>query len=365
MSAGFSTYLNLLRFLAALVVLLSHFAYPRFTGGDWLWVRQLNLGSDAVVLFFVLSGFVIALTAERKDIDLSDFAFARATRLVSVALPALVLGWALDRWGAATAPEQYFAPFYAPLPLWETLLRGLSFSNEWGGGLTARLGSNGPYWSLSYEVAYYALFAIAYYLDGTRRAALLTAGVLLVGVNVLLLMPAWLMGVWLYRRLRTAAPMRVASAVVFAGLPVAAYALALRFDVPQVLQSTLQPAPPGHPLRFSDEYLWNALLGLLVCIHLLGVAALTRAGLSVFGSLSGRLSAPIAWLAGASFSIYLVHYPLLQALHALWPGAGQAGLFLATLALCFVFAAAFERPLHLWRGLLRAPWRQDRPHVTG
>ncbi|KPQ22409.1 MAG: two component transcriptional regulator, LuxR family, partial [Porphyrobacter sp. HL-46] len=79
--------------------LLSHAGYPRFTEGRWLWVRELNFGSDAVIVFFVLSGLVIAHVAQEKPGGIGRFAFDRATRLMSVALPALVLGFALDRLG--------------------------------------------------------------------------------------------------------------------------------------------------------------------------------------------------------------------------------------------------------------------------
>ena len=160
MTQGFSIYLNLLRFFAAFLVLFSHFAYPRFTGGRWIWVRDLNLGSDAVIVFFVLSGFVIALVADQKKTGFEGFAFDRLTRLMSVALPALVLGFVLDRTGAQISAQTYDNWFYNPLSFTEQMIRGLTFSNEWS-GLATRLGTNGPYWSLSYEAAFYALFAVA------------------------------------------------------------------------------------------------------------------------------------------------------------------------------------------------------------
>ena len=67
MTQRFSLYLDFLRFSAAMIVFLSHFAYPRFTDGTYSFIRDLNLGSDAVVFFFVLSGLVIAYTADTKD----------------------------------------------------------------------------------------------------------------------------------------------------------------------------------------------------------------------------------------------------------------------------------------------------------
>lgn len=358
MGPGFSTYLNVLRFGAALIVMLSHFAYPRFSDGVWLWVRDLNLGSDAVVLFFVLSGFVIALTAERKDATLGRFAFARATRIYSVAIPTLVLGWALDQWGSSLAPAQYSAPYYAPLPLWETLLRGLSFSNEWVGSV-ARLGTNGPYWSLSYEVGYYALFGVAFYMTGLRRIALLLGGVALLGLNILLLIPAWLMGVWLYHRLKSDLLPQGVSAAVMAVVPVVIYALALKINLPDSIAATLQPRIPGQWLRFSDEYVWNALLGVLVCAHLTGMAGLLR------NRPLTQIARPVAWLAGGSFSLYLMHYPLLHFLHAALPDLGHGALFGLTLLACFAFAELFERPLHLWRSTLRRLARGKQTRLAG
>ena len=355
MTRGFSHYLDVLRFGAAFVVLVSHFAYPRFTDGRHIWVRDLNLGSDAVVLFFVLSGLVIAFVAQTKDHTARAFAFNRLTRLLSVAAPALVLGYALDRTGAALFPAFYDSIYYNALPLSEQLVRGLSFTNEWG-GLATRLGSNGPYWSLSYEVAYYALFAIAWYLTGPMRAALLLVGIWLVGLNILLLLPAWLAGVWVWRCLDAGwLPRRQAIPFLVVGLPVS-YAVALMLGVPGALRTVTAMALPADvllSLRFSDEFLWNNLLALGVALHLLGVAALTRHRVA---PAQGRL---LPWLAGGSFSLYLFHYPLLQFLGPALPSTSaplldDAVLLGVVFTICYAFAGVFERSLKEQRLWLRA-----------
>lgn len=226
MTRGFSIYLDLVRFVAAVVVLLSHFGYPRFSDGRWLWVRELNLGSDAVVLFFVLSGLVIAYVAETKSGGLQRFTFDRATRLVSVALPVLLLGFVLDRFGAGVARDGYSVTYYNEVPFWYQMLRGLSFSNEWA-VLPVRLGSNGPYWSLSYEAAYYAFFAVTFYLRGVRRVGLLMLGCAVVGAPILFLMPAWLFGVLLYRSLQRRQSLPRSVALLCAVMPVVFYPVAL------------------------------------------------------------------------------------------------------------------------------------------
>lgn len=167
MTRGLSLWLDALRVAATLIVVFSHVAYARFTRGDYEFVRELNVGSDAVIVFFVISGLVIAFAAER-DKTLGTYAFNRLTRLLSVLLPALVLTFALDHIGHPMDASAYPDRFYQPLPLWEMLARGLTMSNEWGLFDRVRLGTNGPLWSLSYEAAYYVLFGVAVFCTGAR-----------------------------------------------------------------------------------------------------------------------------------------------------------------------------------------------------
>jgi peptidoglycan/LPS O-acetylase OafA/YrhL len=102
-------------------------------------------------------------------------------------------------------------------------------------------------------------------------------------------------------------------------------------------------------LRFSNEFLWNGLVGLLICCHIFAIGRLTQ-------SESAPLPASkmIKWFAGASFSLYLVHYPALQMLHALLPGdltpVFRHGLLLVgTVAISLIFAQLFERSLASFR----------------
>lgn len=60
MTRGLSIWLDVLRVAATLIVVLSHLAYPRFTGTNYAYLRDWNVGSDAVIVFFVISGCVIA-----------------------------------------------------------------------------------------------------------------------------------------------------------------------------------------------------------------------------------------------------------------------------------------------------------------
>lgn len=363
MNRTFSTYLDAVRFVAALTVLFSHFAYERISGGAHLWVRELNLGSDAVVIFFVLSGLVIAYTAEEKDADAGRYLFNRATRIYSVALPALLLTFALDRLGASINPAAYDGWWYVEAPLATLLWHGLTFSSEWHIPGT-RLGTNGPYWSLSYEVAYYLIFAAALFLSGAKRILALAALAVIAGLKVLLLLPVWLLGVAILKMIRgRRLPTSAGACATMLLLPPVIYAACLWAGVPAMLfkaSAALAGVDPDvlrKVLGFSDEFVWNFVLGTLVAVHLAGAAGLSCQRLPRDDA--GVPVASIRWLAGTSFSIYLVHYPLLQFLDAVLPaemasGPRQGLILAATLAACFLFAQAFERPLGHFRALLQS-----------
>ena len=150
-----------------------------------------------MILFFVLSGFVIAFSADTKDRTWKRFAFNRASRLCSVALPAIVLTLLFDSLGSSADRSVYEGWWSSPISPVLAAPVSMLFANEWG-PLGVRIGTNGPYWSLSYEAAYYVLFGCAFYLCGMPRGLLLIAGSTLFGLQVLLLLPAWVLGAVVY-----------------------------------------------------------------------------------------------------------------------------------------------------------------------
>ncbi len=350
MSKGVSLWLDLLRVIATFVVVLSHLAYPRFTGTSYAFLRDWNVGSDAVIVFFVMSGCVIAYAAERDGAG-GRFAFHRATRLLTVMLPALVLTWAFDTIGHSIDETVYPVGFYQPLSAGEFFLRGLTFSNQWDVFGRIRLGTNGPLWSLSYEVAYYAMFGAALFIKGPARIIAVLAIALLAGASVLLLMPAWLMGVALWRWLRTGRAACLGANVGWAlalGGPLA-YLMCHYIGVPETLRAGtatwLGVADARFVLGFSDEFLWNALIGAFAVANVAGVAILNPQKFP--------LTQSIRWLAGATFSIYVTHYPALHLLDAVLPEMfGRDALLLGgCIMVGIVFASYFERPVKKFRVL--------------
>ena len=188
MSPSLSFYLDLTRFAAALVVFLGHSWLVLFPTYPLHWP-----GPAAVIVFFVLSGFVIAYVTDGRDRTLADYTLNRLSRLWSVALPALGFGIVLFHFVGHSA----FSPEPAdPGTLLSTAANALFVGQAWF--LDPAPPLNGPFWSLNYEAWYYAIFGAWVYLPRPTGALVATMLAILAGPKILLLMPCWLLGVLVY-----------------------------------------------------------------------------------------------------------------------------------------------------------------------
>lgn len=305
LAPNLSTYLDLLRYFAALMVYVfhaGHFAHYKlpFFGTH---------GGLGVAVFFVLSGFVIAFSAAGKRRDIVDYFVARFARLWSVALPAIVLTLVLDvigQWLAlpAYAPMQPYSAFkwIAASGITALFLNQVWFLDIW-------LGTNGPFWSLSYEFWYYAIFATLIYFRGWRRVVMAGLVACIAGPGILVAFPVWLLCVALYRLLRkhaTAAGAPAGAGALFASVAgLAAYVTmggaamfaAFPFDVPLV---TLKP----WGINFWPQ---SYLVGFLIALNIYGFARIQH----LFANPSERAVRLIRTTAETSFGLYLFHYPLM------------------------------------------------------
>lgn len=345
LSPALSGYLDLWRLAAALLVFAHHASYSRWDGG---WVAPLaGYGHEAVVVFFVLSGFVIAFVREAKDRTASDYAISRISRLVSVAWPALIVGLCMDAIGRAWAPAAYH-DVNQPLG---AALASMAFVNEfWIGGWHA--GSNIPLWSLSFEAGYYLLFGL--WAFAPQRALWLGAAVLLVGPKILLLMPAWLLGAWVYQAAKRPGSARLNWALALGG---AAWALLWALGkignryITWRIETRIGPdlwALAGH----SSAFISDNLIALGFALHVLGVARLLRSRALPAGWAQRLNRASLA-----TFPLYLFHYPALYfftALSTVW-FSKPVGLFIGLASLLFSLAMTgpCERLRQHLRGLLQ------------
>jgi peptidoglycan/LPS O-acetylase OafA/YrhL len=324
---SFSLYLDCCRFLAAVLVVASHFVpYGVIAASSAAWLPML--GRESVVVFFVLSGFVIAYTTEHKNASLREYCVARCTRIYSVALPLVLLGFAvaavLVLSGRATPTDYYQLRkpwLYLPLHL---LFMGELWTISEPPPLLA------PWWSLGYEVWYYVLFGAAFYLRGRRRLVVVCSLLLFVGPKLWLLLPVWMAGVctWHWQKKHTIArPLALAGWCATLAL-LAAFKLS-GMDVALRAFALAHWPWTGLPLKSADRYLADYLVCVLVVVNFLCARG---AG---FGALL-RVERPVRWLASYTFTLYLVHALVLRVWVNVHPqrasDAGEIALLVALIA---------------------------------
>ena len=297
-SRGFSVYLDALRTAAALVVFGAHATGSAFlTGFPWLQ----DFAHDAVLAFFVLSGYVIAHAA--RDRDLTTYAVNRAARIYSVALPAVLLTPILDQIGMAWRPELY-GPSYQYEALWFYIPFFLAFGTDlWF--LAEDAFSNVPYWSLCYEVWYYVLFAALFFLRGRRRIVSGCLVLAIMGPRLWLLFPLWAAGAWMALNVRRVPAPRVSFALALTGL-VVVKAGGLDTTLDAWVNGLLAGWPEAH-LRYSKDFLGDWLIGALILMNILAARSWGLGGLE-----REAVGRPIVAVASFSFTIYLFHMPLLK-----------------------------------------------------
>src|SRR5437868_2521206 len=158
-----------------MLVFVYHMGY--FAGWRMPWVG--GYGSEAVIVFFVLSGFVISYTAKNKHPDFRDYALSRLARLWSVMIPALGLTCILDVIGQHLSYAAY-SPLvhYSAIKWLAAILANLIFLDQfWSFSIWP--GTNGPFWSIAFEFWYYAIFGAAFYLSGRWRIITVIAAFLI------------------------------------------------------------------------------------------------------------------------------------------------------------------------------------------
>lgn len=188
-SEKFSSELNAIRWIAAFFVVISHVRNLLFI--DYSQVVRKNLsveafyfltgmGHEAVVVFFVVSGFLVGGIAARKlrsgRFDAQDFVIHRFSRIYIVLIPALLAGYAFDHAGLLFFDDASLYSHSERYRLNGILSSQMGWDTFSGNALMLQgifvtvAGSNGPLWSLSYEWWYYCLFFFALMLASSGNA---------------------------------------------------------------------------------------------------------------------------------------------------------------------------------------------------
>lgn len=365
--------IDLLRAASALLVMLGHERNLLFVdGGQVLHSNpaisalyfMTGFGHSAVVIFFVLSGYLVGGPAGsaigQGKFSIRDYYMNRLVRLWVVLLPALALGAAFDHVGIAAGGVtgryggQSGSNLVAGVPDL-SLLTAIGNALFLQTILVPTFGSNSALWSLANEFWYYALFPLLATpfikrsmksAVGCTLALLLTA---LLGTKIVSGGIIWLFGAlaWRLRRHEMEPRIRNAACLV-ATLLCLAWLFAIRTNA----------------VPIDSHNVTDLILGVLVAVMMVFLPA--EAGPPHVKSKVWRsLRHGATLLSTFSYSMYLVHLPLLFLLveltfpgRRLQPDLPGCLAFLALAVFCTLFSYGFfwltERQTTKVRTWLRA-----------
>lgn len=357
-----------LRGLAALVVVLHHsllllpslagaYEYPRWVSSGPAWAltwTPLHLlwdGPAAVTVFFVLSGLVLTLGAERLG-TVRGWAAWYPARLLRLYVPTTAAVLTAVGLYAAVPRESrlglsWWLRFHdAPLP-WTDVVKCLVL-------VTGTTSLNSALWSLRWEVIFSLTLPLFLLLGRGGRAVVAAQATALLAAMVLgggshlsaRYLPVFGLGVLLARQLRTLAPLAARlQPRVWVGTGVVGVLL---LEAPWLLGPT---APP----RWAMVAPALTAIGATVCVWMFAHCP----------PLAGLASRPAAaWLGTVSFSLYLVHEPVVVSVGFLLSGRVPMWLVVpAAVALGlgagWAFHRTIERPAHrLARRVARSGWSE-------
>lgn len=313
--------------------------------------KQAVPGHDAVIVFFVMSGYVIAYVSERRDRPFSRFAIHRLARLWSVLVPALIVSLAVamlvgDRTISDSAPA-----ISAPLPFLSASLKTTFFLGEsWWNDVAAPY--NVPVWSLNFEAWYYVIFAAYTFTTARWRwPAAITAAVL-AGPRIMPLFPCWLLGVWLYHH-RHVVLSPVLSYALF-GTCIVLYSFAYGFDLTLRSRHWLSVLTAGESYHLGPS---TSVIGDLVLAPMIAASIFSLGGATALCNLFAKARPYTRLAASRTLSLYLFHMPVLVILYAglgIGTSTAAGALLCATLGILgsVFLGSVSEARLPQWRTAL-------------
>ncbi|WP_340645158.1 acyltransferase [Phenylobacterium sp.] len=353
MAPSLMPWLDWLRFAAALLVVVAHVRarvfveYGSLTPDSQGLVTQVaflvtRLGHEAVLVFFVLSGFLVggraAERAARGEFRWLDYSLDRVSRIFVPLIPAVMFT-------VATMAVVSETPSIAVIAGNLLLLQGVAVTP---------LAANGPLWSLSYEGWFYVLCGAAMALPTARgtikaiAASLLTLSLIVLVTLEPVYLLCWVLGAFAYYlRAKT---LSMSETVTACFIIVISIAIAQLSDIAKA-------AAVLHLDNSSSVAAIILAIGVGLLIRNLSAAPVALKGLDGVGNR----------LADFSYSLYLFHYPVLF----LAAGLGlqrssridvtslltAGGLVVGLLAFCYVMYLLFERHTAKVRRWLRRPPR--------
>jgi peptidoglycan/LPS O-acetylase OafA/YrhL len=336
-----SIFLDCLRLSAALTVFIIH-AKMKWFPDTYSEGSTGDFAHGAVVVFFVLSGFVISFTTSKKNRGKLQYMQARLSKLSSVFIPGLIIAAIVQIFIFYTDPV-ITAEISRGSVIPRYLITFFYFNEAWF--ISAAPPINIPLWSLSFEFWYYTIFGFWMYIGkGIKAKLILLLVCLIAGPKILLLMPIWLLGVLAYKLPRPNINVYLAWFIV-ALLLVAGYFYA--YYVP-----SFPTQKNVFPLFWAWQFITDYFLGIIIAAILWVMpegspdsTMLTKGQIGVFRK-----------VADLTFPIYVLHMPFLFLFKSLveFKQDDHDQFYLACLTvflICAFIGYFLNRALPLWVSL--------------
>ena len=307
-----SDFLNWSRWVAAWLVVAEHARSLIFVDYGELQSPRLlakvfyfltGFGHEAVMVFFVISGYLVGGKVwslfRKGGFEWRRYLADRLSRLYAVLLVALMLGTVLDwtgylffnKYGLYNQAYEGAIAVLGTSPIermggWDFLVNAFFLQTIVG----PPFGSNGPLWSLAYEWWYYILFPGILLIVFRKSVAGVMVGV---GLSLLLIfvLPSdivWLFGIWI---------LGVVASMWTKRVPPWGLAMCLLISILLMARGEVLKVP------YASQYLLGA-------AYALSIVSLARCEWRMPWFRSA------AYLADFSYSVYLIHFPVLMCLLA-------------------------------------------------
>jgi peptidoglycan/LPS O-acetylase OafA/YrhL len=230
--------------------------------------------------------------------------------------------------------------FYNGDYLWHGL-RALTFTNElWNEHIV--FGSNEAYWSLGFEVPFYVIFGIYLFTTGFFRYIMTALLAIIYGPRIMLFMTVWLVGTaTFYLVCSSAVSIRYPKALFL--FSIAAYAV-VKIVIGHDAKYAVQDLQLSSTFRIAIGYIYYMTIALCIATNIIAFSRIEQS--AAFGWTP--LARTIKWVAGACFTLYIVHQPLMTVVRAGYPGVVESDVasgaaLVCILAVCLLLAEIGER----------------------
>lgn len=331
MSKLTSIYLDILRILAAVGVVFVHANLSWFSESKFL---NEEYGHKLVMVFFVLSGFLVAYSTDQKKKNLTTYFIDRSSRLYSVVIPALLFTYLLDGYGTYLNPNFYIAHIAPTGQWWRALLNITFLQQNWQ--LCTKPSGNGTFWSIAYEFWYYMLFGVYVYVPSVAKKWLIILLIcLFIGIKIILLLPVWAMGAFTYSLSRKLVLSHSQAVLYFIVSLFVAISFTL-YHISAPLENYFIFGQP--PLFFSSRFIMDYAYGAIIAVNILFLTSIKLENDKLQENLSIIKLFKIC--SSTTFTMYLFHLPLLLFIGAVVPYKKDNYLHLITLII-IVFSIVF------------------------